>query len=508
MYKKKNIVINALQIIFIGIFCCSFEKNAYGNQNNGKDYLNEQNTHEQINALAEEMHYRLRSSLNFQGITYYTPSFQESSICNPVDENLYLKMTQDNKFFDFVQKKYNNYILDNLEFSETPRIPKIIHQIWIGPNKPPEHFAAWRDSWLNLHPTWEYILWDEEKIAQLNLENKEFIEEEKNYGAKSDLIRYEIIYQFGGLYIDVDFECLKPFDFLHHCLDFYASFFEVSRWPTPPWLIGKQVNQPTSLNAPRQDTPRIVNGIFGARKNHPIVQELIKQAKYFRERKHILTRVGPDYFKTVVENTLPLVEGKNLILPSNYLFSWHKKDLIIMPETLAVHHYSGSWGNAYVKNLIQPFKQEELEKEMFDFIRKILPRNKTILEIGKDLTSDKLSKFYRVYTLLSEAKRNQKIGKNYLYVPTYQRWYNLDIFKEQLPKEYDLLIFSNILQDIDSEKLYEHLNLLNLNIPIIFYDTNKEPEYNLMEKVSEKLNRNYEVFYTASAKQFGVIRAK
>jgi mannosyltransferase OCH1-like enzyme len=29
---------------------------------------------------------------------------------------------------------------------------------------------------------------------------------------KTDILRFEILYQFGGLHKDTDFECLKPID--------------------------------------------------------------------------------------------------------------------------------------------------------------------------------------------------------------------------------------------------------------------------------------------------------
>ena len=40
---------------------------------------------------------------------------------------------------------------------------------------------------------------------------------------KSDIARYEIIYRYGGVYIDTDFECLRPLDFLHYIYDFYTG---------------------------------------------------------------------------------------------------------------------------------------------------------------------------------------------------------------------------------------------------------------------------------------------
>lgn len=297
-------------------------------------------------------HYSLcRSTKKFQGNTYYIPPFHEAMINHSIDELFYIGMRNDNKLLQYFKRKYDECLLHDIKFSKKPKIPKIIHQIWVGPHKLPEHFEKWRESWLKLHPTWEYILWDEEKIAQLKLVNKEFIDQETNYGAKSDLIRYEIIYQFGGLYIDIDFECLKSFDFLHHVCDFYGSFFEVNRWPVPVWSKDDKTSDKTSIDNDMLYTnaPRIVNGIFAASKQHPLLETLIQQVKNFREKKHILTRVGPDYFKNIVISTLPLLEGRNIILPSNYFFSWGNKTLNIMPETLAIHHYTGTWGTAYNK---------------------------------------------------------------------------------------------------------------------------------------------------------------
>ena len=39
-------------------------------------------------------------------------------------------------------------------------IPKIIHQIWLGPLPPPQR---WLDSWRDHHPDWDYHLWTNEK---------------------------------------------------------------------------------------------------------------------------------------------------------------------------------------------------------------------------------------------------------------------------------------------------------------------------------------------------------
>jgi len=82
-------------------------------------------------------------------------------------------------------------------------IPKIIHQIWIGPNKIP---SIWMDTIKNFcnKYNYQYILWDNNAVANFNLVNKKYYDIEKTYNGKSDILRYEILYNYGGIYIDAD----------------------------------------------------------------------------------------------------------------------------------------------------------------------------------------------------------------------------------------------------------------------------------------------------------------
>ena len=82
-------------------------------------------------------------------------------------------------------------------------IPKIIHQIWLGPNKRPDIWMdSWKNDYINKYPEWTYKLWTEKEINEINLTNKKQYENEKFYNGKSDIARYEILYQFGGVFID------------------------------------------------------------------------------------------------------------------------------------------------------------------------------------------------------------------------------------------------------------------------------------------------------------------
>ena len=90
-------------------------------------------------------------------------------------------------------------------------IPKIIHQIWIGSNPRPNLLLA---TWKRKHPSFEYILWTEEEIKKRGLKlqcQREFDMINEIVG-KVDILRLEILYKFGGVYIDADSICINPFD--------------------------------------------------------------------------------------------------------------------------------------------------------------------------------------------------------------------------------------------------------------------------------------------------------
>ncbi|ARF09146.1 glycosyltransferase [Catovirus CTV1] len=97
------------------------------------------------------------------------------------------------------------------------QIPKIIHQIWLqGENNIPKDYPNYSESWKKLNPNFEYILWDQSNIE--NLIKKyfpDFLSKFNNYPKlvqKVDAAKYIILYVYGGVYVDMDLECLKNID--------------------------------------------------------------------------------------------------------------------------------------------------------------------------------------------------------------------------------------------------------------------------------------------------------
>ena len=108
--------------------------------------------------------------------------------------------------------------------SRSTTIPKIIHQIWIGdqtlaPRK-------WMNTWKEKHPAFEYISWNEDLIQQMNIKFvcQEQIDKISEINGKADIMRWEILYRFGGVFIDADSICIEPLPLEMFTKHGFASF--------------------------------------------------------------------------------------------------------------------------------------------------------------------------------------------------------------------------------------------------------------------------------------------
>ena len=99
-------------------------------------------------------------------------------------------------------------------------IPKIIHQIWVGDQsqRPVNLMKTWED----MNPEWEYKLWTDDNLPVLKSQ-KQFDKMVQLHG-KADILRYEILYQYGGFYIDADSECVSPLEDFLLDNDSFASY--------------------------------------------------------------------------------------------------------------------------------------------------------------------------------------------------------------------------------------------------------------------------------------------
>lgn len=121
-------------------------------------------------------------------------------------------------------------------------IPKKLHHIWVGPRKMP---SQWMDTWKKHHPDWEYYLWGNTELNSLEFKNRELIDLFYHYGkydGVADLMRYELLYEYGGFMPGADAECLRPIDELlnNQAITVYENEYRKGYQVSP--ILGASVN--------------------------------------------------------------------------------------------------------------------------------------------------------------------------------------------------------------------------------------------------------------------------
>ena len=95
-------------------------------------------------------------------------------------------------------------------------IPRLLHQVWIGPAPLPARWAAFAARLRALHPAWEYRLWGDAEAAALLAAGPDWARALyaawDNPGFRSDLLRLLVLQICGGVYLDTDCEPVRALD--------------------------------------------------------------------------------------------------------------------------------------------------------------------------------------------------------------------------------------------------------------------------------------------------------
>ena len=121
---------------------------------------------------------------------------------------------------------------------------KKIHYIWLGRNKKSRKINKCIKSWERFFPGWEIIEWNEDNIDVDMFTYTTEAYNARKYAFASDVLRFQILEKYGGLYFDVDVEVIKPFDDLFSECDGFTGF-ENDRYVAPGLvLFSKNPNNP------------------------------------------------------------------------------------------------------------------------------------------------------------------------------------------------------------------------------------------------------------------------
>ena len=227
-------------------------------------------------------------------------------------------------------------------------IPKVIHYCWFGGKPLPMEVERCIRSWKKFCPDYEIRQWNE---SNYDVRKHPFMEAAFEAGCwafVSDYARLDIIYNYGGIYLDTDVELLKD---LQPLLELECHF-------------GMQ-----------QDRNLIATGLgFGAVKGNGAVKKMLEyydDLTFSAEQKVQLAcpqlnsaALAASGF--VREDRLQVVEGAH-IFPCTYFdpLSPGRTRNLIGKDTVTIHHYSASWQpakNRWKRKLIRFIGQERIAK--------------------------------------------------------------------------------------------------------------------------------------------------
>ncbi|QKF94629.1 glycosyltransferase [Fadolivirus algeromassiliense] len=202
------------------------------------------------------------------------------------------------------------------------KLPKIFHFIWIGPNKIPAKYIDYIKSWITNHNNYIFCIWTDYNIPEL-INSYEY-KNAKKYAMKADILRYELLYIFGGIYVDCDFLCFKN---IHDEIKNLEGF---SAWESSEY---------------------IAIGLMGFKPSHKFIYDVINLIPY--NFKNMINEIniskitGPIMFTRLFkENKYSNVK----IFPQEFCYSYtysecHSgKPYLIKPEYYAIHMWGHSWG--------------------------------------------------------------------------------------------------------------------------------------------------------------------
>ncbi len=228
-------------------------------------------------------------------------------------------------------------------------IPKVIHYCWFGGNEKPEVIRKCMESWKKYCPDWEIREWNESNIDVNFCPYSAQAYKQKRWGFVPDPIRFKIIYEMGGVYLDTDVELIAPIEKLLDCGAFFG------------YATDSQIGSGLG---------------FGGVKGHPFVKKMMD---------HYASLPYGSPFVVSTEMETPIFQRE---FPEFYGNKWLRKDQLLGGEgddsvlilwdvwNYSVHHYTGTWQSPAQRAFNQlPEPIKKLGFAVKKLIKQVLGRN-------------------------------------------------------------------------------------------------------------------------------------
>ena len=206
-------------------------------------------------------------------------------------------------------------------------IPKTIHYCWFGNKEIPDRLKRCMESWRRYCPDYKIVKWNEDNYdISKHVYTKQAYEHRK-WAFIPDLVRLEVLYEYGGIYLDTDVEIIRPLDDLLY----QKGFVGVEKWGI--------------IN---------VGGGCGVIRNHPMMRLLLEKRAailFEREDGSLNTESSGSYetlpfidYGFVPNNTVQTI-NEMTVYSSDFFhpYDYMTGELSITENTFSIHRFAESW---------------------------------------------------------------------------------------------------------------------------------------------------------------------
>ena len=212
-------------------------------------------------------------------------------------------------------------------------IPKVIHYCWFGKGEMPDLAKKCIKSWKKYCPDYEIICWNEDNFDVTKNRYTREAYAAKKWAFVTDVVRLQVVYERGGIYLDTDVELIKSLDGLLDANGFMGF----------------------------DEKGIVATGLgFGAEKGNRIIGEFLKE---YADIPFVLEDGSCDMTPCPDRNTATLkrlgMDTQNtdqtfmdmVFLPQEYLCPKGFYDLFAhkTKNTYSIHHYVASWTSKVTK---------------------------------------------------------------------------------------------------------------------------------------------------------------
>jgi mannosyltransferase OCH1-like enzyme len=183
-----------------------------------------------------------------------------------------------------------------------------------GADVMPEKYRICVESWKRHHPDWEIMMWSRENIPPMV--NSWILDRTDDPTFLSEIVRFEVVLAFGGVYIDADMECWKPIDPIIKHLQAFVT---------------------------KRNSDYLENAGFGCTRDHPWIRAVVNEINELKGRIYrILDVMGPMEKVTSGRDDVRVFPVHMFHLSEEEVASHSSPDI-----TYSVHHRHGVWNGKY-----------------------------------------------------------------------------------------------------------------------------------------------------------------